>query len=348
MHSRVAVLGGGSWGTALALHLAASGNQTSLWVHDPVLAQRMAATRENTRYLPGYPLPLNIRISSSLMESLKNADDVLIVVPSHHCRLVLTAARPFITGSTRFCVASKGIETDTLMSVSAILGDVLGAETARRTSVLSGPSFAQEVAGGHPTAVVIGTPEPELGAHLQRLFSARNLRAYTNDDLIGVELGGALKNIIAIGAGVVDGLGYGANTQAALITRGLAEISRLAIVLGGRRDTLAGLAGLGDLVLTCTGRLSRNRALGVALASGVTLAEHQAGTPAVAEGVRTTRAAWLLARGKSVEMPITSEVHALLYEAKPPAEAIKDLLARQLTAERDEEGSGSTAGGGGH
>ena len=337
MGSRVAVLGGGSWGTALAIHSAMTGHRTSLWVHDESLAERMRRTRQNDKYLPGHALPGNLTITGDLAESLDGAEDMLLVVPSHHCRTILTSAMSFITGATRFCVASKGIETDTLMSVSAVVADLLGAESSSRTAVLSGPSFAQEVASGHPTAVVIGSSNPDLAKHLQTLLSARNLRAYTNDDPIGVELGGALKNVIAIGAGVVDGLGYGANTQAALITRGLAEISRLAVALGGRRDTLAGLAGLGDLVLTCTGRLSRNRALGMALAAGTGLAAHQASTPAVAEGVRTTRAAWLLAQRAGVRMPITSEVHAVLYEAKPPARAIGDLLARQLTAERDEE-----------
>lgn len=338
--SNVTVLGGGSWGTALALHLSSSGHRTSLWVHDPVLASEMAAGRENVKYLPGHRLPRDLRITSDLGASLEDAGDLLLVVPSHHCRQVLTDARGYLTTRTRFCVASKGIETDTLLSVSAILTDVLGPDAARRVAVLSGPSFAQEVAAGHPTAVVIGCATPELGTHMQKLVSAGNLRAYTNDDLIGVELGGALKNVIAIGAGAAQGAGYGTNTQAALITRGLAEISRLAVALGGRRETLAGLAGLGDLVLTCTGKLSRNRALGVALASGVTLAGHQAGTPAVAEGVRTTRAAWRLAQREGVEMPITAQVHALLYEAKPPQEAIRDLLARELTTETDGEGPG--------
>ncbi|HEY3174376.1 MAG TPA: NAD(P)H-dependent glycerol-3-phosphate dehydrogenase [Candidatus Polarisedimenticolia bacterium] len=331
--TEIAILGGGSWGTALSLHLARAGRPVALWVHDPVLASRMASERLNDRYLGGHPLPAGVRVTGALDDAMKEAQDILVVVPSHHCRHVLDACRPFVTERMRFCVASKGIENETLLTVSGIVRDVLGLTAFSRTAVLSGPSFAEEVARGHPTALVVGGSDPDLVGHFQERFSAGSLRVYTNSDSIGVELGGALKNVIAIGAGAVEGLGYGTNTLAALITRGLAEISRLAVAMGGRSGTLAGLAGLGDLVLTCTGRLSRNRATGEALARGVKLAQYEAGTPMVAEGVRTTRSAWLLAQRHRVEMPITEQVHALLYEGKPPAEAIRELLARQLTNE---------------
>jgi glycerol-3-phosphate dehydrogenase (NAD(P)+) len=333
MSTGIVVLGGGAWGTALALHLARAGRQVALWVREPDLAARMASGRVNDIYLNGHPLPAGVRVTSVLAESFREAQDVLVVVPSHHCRQVLAACRPFVSRAMNFCVASKGIENETLLTVSGIVRDVLGDAAFARTGVLSGPSFAEEVARQHPTAVAVAGADPGIAAHFQKTLSAGSFRVYTNGDPIGVELGGSLKNVIAIGAGLVEGLGYGDNTRAALITRGLAEISRLAESMGGRRETLAGLAGLGDLVLTCTGRLSRNRAIGEALARGATLAEYEAATPTVAEGVRTTRSARLLARRQGVEMPITEQVHALLYEGKPPADAIRDLLARQLTCE---------------
>jgi len=327
------ILGGGSWGTALALHLARSGRAVTLWIHDPSLAAAVASTRVNATYLPGHELPASVRVSGDLTASVKSARDILLVVPSHHCRAVVTAALPHLKAGATFCSASKGIESDTLLTVSGLLRELLGAGAERRIAVISGPSFAAEVAAGHPTALVVAARETGLAQRLQQTLSAGALRAYTNADVMGVELGGALKNVVAIGAGVVEGLGYGSNTIAALITRGVAEVGRLALAMGGRRETLAGLAGLGDLVLTCTGRLSRNRALGAALAAGTTLEQHQAATPMVAEGVRTTLSAWRLARREGVEMPITAQVHALLYEGKTPAEAVHDLLARQLTRE---------------
>jgi len=329
----VAIIGGGSWGTALAIHLARAGSRPSLWVHDPGLAARIAASRENATYLPGHALPDAIHVTPEIDEAVRGAREILMVVPSHHTRAVLGTMKGRLAEDASFCVASKGIENDTLLRVSEILGEVLGRGTGERVAVLSGPSFAAEVAAGHPTAVVVAATDPELCIRLQRRISFGPLRAYTNADPIGVELGGALKNVIAIGAGAVEGLGHGSNTLAALITRGLAEISRLAEALGGRRETLAGLAGLGDLVLTCTGRLSRNRALGVALGRGRSLDEALAATPMVAEGVRTTLSAHRLAAREGVEMPITEQVHALLYEGKRPADAIAALLTRELRSE---------------
>lgn len=329
----IAVLGAGSWGTALALHLARSGRGVRLWAHDPSLAARMNQDRINTKYLPDHPLPRTVIVTSGLAAALEGAGHVLVVVPSHHCREVLRRCLPHVTGSMRFCIAAKGIETDTLMTVSRVLGDVAGEGAVARTAVLSGPSFAREVAAGHPTAVVIAADDADMARAWQTLISAGGLRAYTSSDVTGVELGGALKNVIAIGAGVVEGLGLGSNTLAALITRGLAEISRLAESLGGRRETLAGLAGLGDLVLTCTGSLSRNRALGAALGRGTPLAAAQAATPMVAEGIRTALSARRLSARQGVEMPITGQVHAVLYEGKGPREAIGDLLGRELRSE---------------
>ena len=264
---------------------------------------------------------------------MSQAADVILAVPSHHCRSVLSNLKPSMQGPEAIIVASKGIETESLLRVSEIVRDVFGAGSEQKTAVLSGPSFAREVAANHPTAVVIASRDLGLAGRLQATLSGGGLRAYSSSDVVGVELGGALKNVVAIGAGVVTGLGYGSNTLAALITRGLAEISRLAVSLGGRPETLAGLAGLGDLILTCTGALSRNRALGEALGRGRTLQQHQAETPMVAEGALTTLSAYRLAMREGVEMPITEQVHALLYDNRPPAEAIAALLARELRSE---------------
>ena len=327
----VAVLGGGSWGTALAVHLGRCGRSVALWVRDRDLADRMSAQRENAKYLPGCPIPSQVAITSDIAEALAGTLRVLFVVPSHCARDVLAEARLHWPRGAAVCSASKGIESGTLCRMSEVIRQVLGA--AVPVATLSGPSFAREVAAGHPTAVVVASDDAALAGSFQELVSGGFVRAYTNTDIVGVELGGALKNVIAIGAGAVEGLGYGSNTLAALITRGLAEMSRLCEALGGRPGTLAGLAGLGDLVLTCTGTLSRNRALGAALARGATLDQHVKSTPMVAEGVRTTISAWGLARRTGVEMPITGQVHALLHEGRPVKTAIDDLLRRQLTSE---------------
>jgi len=326
----IAILGGGSWGTALAVHAARLGHSLRLWVHDPGLAQRMAASRINGKYLPGQVLAAGVTPTQRLDEALAQARIVIVVVPSHHCRQVLEQARGLLEPEACLAIASKGIENGTLMRLSEVARDAAGAHPI---ASLSGPSFAQEVARGDPTALVAASQDAGLAARLQRLFSGGSLRLYTTDDVIGVELGGGLKNVFAIGAGVVEGLGLGHNTRAALITRGLAEMSRLGEALGARRETLSGLAGLGDLVLTCTGGLSRNRGLGLALGRGAGLAEHLSSTPMVIEGVRTAASARELARRAGVETPIINEVHAVLYENKPPADAIRDLLSRELKRE---------------
>ncbi len=330
----IAVIGGGSWGTALALHLARSGAPVALWVRDASLAAQVRRERENRKYLAGHPLPAAVRISADPAETLDGAAAALVAVPSHRFREVALRFEDLLRGARApLLLATKGIENETLLRPTEIVGAVLGEEAASRTAVLSGPSFAREVADGHPTAVVVAAADPEVATTFQTALSSGSLRAYTSGDVVGVELAGALKNVVAVAAGVVEGLGYGSNTLAALITRGLAEMTRLAESLGGRRETLAGLAGLGDLVLTCTGSLSRNRALGIALGRGGGVAAWEAATSMVAEGIRTTRAAHALAHRQSVEMPITEQVHAVLHEGKPAAEGVRDLLSRQLRRE---------------
>lgn len=323
------VLGGGSWGTALAVHLSRVHPAVRLWVRDPASARAMLDRRENHRYLPGVTLPAGIDIRSRL-EEIENADLVLVAVPSEFCREVYGRLAPLLRAEAIVVSATKGIEIDTLLRMSQVAAQ---RAPGCRLAVLSGPSFALEVAQGQPTAVVVASSDLEVAEIVQRAVSSPTLRAYSSDDVVGVELAGALKNVIAIASGIVGGLGYGHNTLAALITRGLAEISRLAGALGGRPDTLAGLAGLGDLVLTCTGGLSRNRRLGQELGRGRSLTEALASTSMVAEGVRTTLAACALAQGAGTQMPIAEQMRAVLYEGKAPRAAVEELMLRSLKRE---------------
>lgn len=333
---RVCVLGGGSWGTALARHLALGGTgEVRLWVHDPALAEVVKLRRENPAYLPGFELPAHLRVTSSPGEAVEGATVLVVAVPSQFCREVLDRARAGVGQDPAVIVASKGIENGSLMRVSEIAAEVLAPGGGRRIAILSGPSFAREVAAGRPTAVVAASSDPDLAARTQALLSRGPFRVYTSADPVGVELGGALKNVIAVAAGVVEGLGLGSNTVAALITRGLAEISRLTLALGGRRETLSGLAGLGDLVLTCTGALSRNRSVGIELGRGRSLEEVLREMKMVAEGVRTARSALDLGRKLSVPMPITEQVHEVLYEGKRPEDGIRELLGRPPRPEED-------------
>ncbi|HYP06145.1 MAG TPA: NAD(P)H-dependent glycerol-3-phosphate dehydrogenase [Bryobacteraceae bacterium] len=327
----LAILGAGSWGTALAIALAPRFDTIRLWAHDPGLADQIRASRENTPYLPGFLLPPNVEPLEDLGHTLDNASIVLLVAPSQHLRAVLRRALPHLHAGMRFVSATKGIETGTLDRMS----EIIRAECPfpARVATLSGPTFAREIANGEPAAVVIASPDDQLACCVQSAFSGPCLRLYTNGDQIGVELGGALKNVIAIGAGIVQGLGLGNNTIAALITRGLAEITRLSGAAGGEAKTLAGLAGLGDLVLTCTGDLSRNRRVGIELGKGHALTDILASTKMVAEGVETTYAAADLAAKLGVEMPIVSQMHAVLREGKPPRDAIRYLMDRQLRSE---------------
>jgi glycerol-3-phosphate dehydrogenase (NAD(P)+) len=329
--SKIAVMGGGAWGTALALNLAQRGGHViTLWTHSPAAADTIRTTRENTAFLPGVKLPPSIVVTSRAAEALKSADIVLSVVPSHHVRDSYEKFAPHLQPGQLLVSATKGIEDQSGLRMSEVIAKVTAAHGLNLPiAVLSGPSFAQEVAAGSPTAVTIASTDLKLATRIQQEFASRTLRLYTNEDVIGVELGGALKNVIAIAAGAVSGLALGHNSTAALITRGIAEITRLAVACGGRRETLAGLSGLGDLVLTCTGSLSRNRWVGIELGKGHSLSEALAGLHGkVAEGVRTTPAAIDLATRHDVEMPIAEQVHAILYQAKHPSEAIQDLMGR--------------------
>jgi glycerol-3-phosphate dehydrogenase (NAD(P)+) len=331
--NELAIIGAGSWGTALAIALAPRFNRVRLWAYDPGLAESIRATRENAVYLPGFTLPANVGATSDLATAAQNAACVLLVVPSQHLRMVVRRLLPYTDASQAFVSAAKGIEIGSLKRMSQVVEEESAARFHPRVAVLSGPTFAKEIENGEPAAVVIASDDPQLASAVQRSFSGPSFRLYTNGDPAGVEVGAALKNVIAIGAGIVHGLGLGNNTIAALVTRGLAEITRLAVAMGGKPQTLAGLAGLGDLLLTCTGDLSRNRRVGIELARGRTLDEIVASTRMVAEGVETTFAARDLAARCGVEMPITEQMYAVLREGKPPREGIRDLMERSLKSE---------------
>ena len=323
--NRIAVLGAGAWGTALALSLAQQ-QELTLWCYAAADAARMATTRRNDDFLPGFNLPESIHITADL-QAAAAADILLCVVPSQFMRSTMQALRPFLRPEHILVSATKGIEDKTYLRMSEVMQQVLGTEL--HLGVLSGPSFAKEVAQHMPTAITIASPDATLAQHIQRLFSSPSLRLYTNDDVIGVELGGSLKNVIALSAGVVAGLGLGSNTSAALITRGISEITRLAITCGGHQQTLAGISGVGDLVLTCNGALSRNRSVGIELGRGRKLPEILEGLHGqVAEGVGSTTAALGLARRHHVEMPITEQMEAILHHGKSPNEAIRELMSR--------------------
>ncbi len=326
--STLAVVGAGSWGTALAIALAPRFDRVQLWARDGELVAAMSAQRENARYLAGFRFPDNVEPSSAIGASMSaEAEFVLNVVPSQHTRQVFSGLA--LPAGARLVSASKGIEKGTLLRVSEVLGEVCG----RPVAVLSGPSFAKEVASGEPAAMVVASESRELAAEVQEQFSTPLFRLYTSPDPLGVEVGAALKNVIAIAAGVVQGLGLGSNTRAALIARGLAEITRLAVAMGAEARTLSGLAGLGDLVLTCTGDLSRNRRVGIELAQGKMLSDILKEMGMVAEGVDTTVAALALAQRYGVEMPITAQVAVLLRNEQSPAEAIRQLMVRALKSE---------------
>lgn len=331
--NRTAVLGAGSWGTALSLHLARNGHVVRLWARDAALAEEIATTRANRRYLAGVTLPPAVSVTASLETALDGAAFVVVAVPSHGLRAVLRAASAAIGTGAVVVSAAKGLEVDSLERMSQVIED----ETSARVPVvvLSGPSFAAEVARGLPAAVLAASNDQTAAARVQEHFRGPGLRLYASDDVAGVEIGGALKNVIAIAAGAVEGLGLGHNAMAALITRGLAEISRLACAEGGRRDTLAGLSGLGDLVVTCTGDLSRNRHVGVELGRGRSLGDILAGMHMVAEGVRTTGAALALGARHGIELPIASQMQEVLDGRSSPLEAVEALMGRRQRAEVD-------------
>jgi glycerol-3-phosphate dehydrogenase (NAD(P)+) len=334
--SRITIMGGGAWGTALLLSLARRGDHTLiLWTHSEEVASTILAARENRGFLPGFAIPESIAVTTDPELAIASAEILVSVMPSHHVRASYERFAPFLRPGQILVSGTKGIEDGSYLRVSQIIADVLAqcrpdlSDQDVPCAVLSGPSFAQEVAAGSPTAVTIAASDHEIATRIQRDFSSSTLRLYTNDDVIGVELGGALKNVIAIASGVVTGLNLGYNSTAALITRGVAEVTRLAVAAGGRRETLAGLAGLGDLVLTCTGALSRNRTVGIELGKGQPLpAILEALHGKVAEGVRTTTAALGLAERYGVELPIAGQVAAILHKGKGPVEAMRDLMVR--------------------
>lgn len=328
---RIAVVGTGSWGTALAIHLGALGHDVALWGRDGVIVESLRARGENATYLPGVPLPANVFPTADLEEVLSDAELVTLAAPSHGLRALLRVAGTWMRPEAVLVSATKGLELVTLDRMSEVVRQELGAK--RLVAVLSGPSFAAEVARRRPTAMVVAADAAETTARVQECFAGPSFRVYTSDDVVGVEMGGALKNVIAIAAGVVDSLQLGHNASAALITRGLAEMSRLALAVGGRRETLAGLSGLGDLVLTCTGALSRNRRLGIELGRGRTLGEILAETRSVAEGVHTTAAALTLGARHGVELPIAAQMADVLEGRKEPRVAVEDLMLRPPRAE---------------
>jgi glycerol-3-phosphate dehydrogenase (NAD(P)+) len=334
--SRIIVLGSGAWGTAIALSLhRRGGHHIAFWAHSPEAAQEILEAGENTLFLPGFPIPAEIAVTGD-NAAVSDAEIVVSVVPSEFLRSTLARIRPYLHAGQIIVSATKGVEDHTFLRMTQVIASSL-AETGLTLPIgaFSGPSFALEVAQGQPTAVTVAFDDPAIAARIQTEFSSETLRLYTSTDVTGVELGGALKNVIAIAAGVAAGVGLGHNTAAALITRGIAEITRLAVACGGRRETLAGLSGVGDLVLTCTGSLSRNRTVGQELGRGHKLPEILAGLGGkVAEGVLTTRAALGLARQHGIEMPIAEQMELILNESKDPREAIKDLMLRPGKDER--------------
>jgi glycerol-3-phosphate dehydrogenase (NAD(P)+) len=331
--NELAIIGAGSWGTALAIVLAPRFPRIRLWVYEKDLAGRMRETRVNDVYLPGFRLPENVAVETEFCAALPGAGMVLSVMPSHLVRPLYMQMLPCLDPSMVFVSATKGLENGTLLRASQVIHECLAARFEPRVAVMSGPTFAREVARGDPTALVVASPDQPLAAYVQSGFSGPTFRLYTSPDPAGVEIGGAVKNVVAIGAGVCHGLGLGSNTQAALITRGLAEMTRLAMALGGRPQTLAGLAGLGDLVLTCSGELSRNRTVGLELARGRRLEEIVSSMKMVAEGIKTTGATVDLARRHAVDMPISTQMFQMLTFGLPPREAIRNLMERSLKGE---------------
>ncbi len=333
MQEKIGVIGAGSWGTTLADLLAKKGHAVTLWAYEPELVSEMAATGINGIFLPGIRLSPGLRFTNSLEEAVAGKALLLFAVPSQLVRGVIGSVLPFIPADAVIVSASKGIELDSLMTVSQIYQELIPPALFGRFSVLSGPSFAREVAQDMPTAVVAAAAEADVARRVQEIFTTPFFRVYTNTDIVGVELGGAIKNVIALAAGISDGLGFGNNTRAALITRGLAEMTRLGRAMGARGETFAGLAGMGDLVLTCTGDLSRNRTVGMKLGKGMRLEEILAEMRMVAEGVKTAESARSLARKLGVDMPITEKVYSVLYDDKPAREAVVELMMRDLKAE---------------
>jgi glycerol-3-phosphate dehydrogenase (NAD(P)+) len=332
---RIAVVGAGSWGTALANLLATKGYHVDLWVFEKEVKDQILNQRENKLFLPGVTLSENLTPSNSIGEVLAQKKMILVVVPSHVMRLMAGQMAEYIDDETVVVSASKGIENETYLTMSGVIKEVITHLSDQSLAVLSGPSFAKEVVRQVPTVVTVASKNDSLGQFVQRVFATPYFRVYTNDDMIGVELGGSVKNVIAIAAGVIDGLGLGLNTRAALITRGLTEIRRLGLKLGANPRTFTGLAGVGDLILTCTGTLSRNHTLGQKIGQGMTLNEILSQMHMVAEGVNTAKSVYNLSKKLEVDMPICHEMYRILYEGRPPKEALYKLMTRDLRQELD-------------
>ncbi len=326
MGLKISVIGGGSWGTALAFMMAEQGSLVRLWIYEPDLVTKLNRSRENPVYLPGIKLPEGITATSSFEEAARETDLILFAVPSHVARSVLMKLAPVIPPGAPMVIATKGIETETLKLMSDVVGEILSPDHHARLAFLSGPSFARETCSHHPTAVVLASRDRSLATRLQGIINTPHFKVFTSTDTTGVQLGGALKNIIALAAGGADGLGFGHNSRAALITRGLAEIVRLGTAMGADPKTFSGLSGLGDLILTCTGQLSRNRTVGYQIGQGIKLQDILSKMKMVAEGVQTTRAAFRLAKKHGVRMPIVEQVHDVLFEEKDPRQAVTDLM----------------------
>lgn len=333
MQNRIAVIGAGSWGTTLAILLADKGHEVKLWVYEKDLAEEMQKSRKNKTYLPGHRLSDNINVTSSIKDAVYDSQIIVFVVPSHVARGVIKEISAFASKDAIIVSATKGIENDTLMPISDVFKEILPKSFHKNLAFLSGPSFAKEVVQKMPTAVALASYDKKVGESVQETFSTDYFRVFTNSDVIGVELGGALKNVIAIAAGIADGMGFGHNTRAAIITRGLSEMTRLGIAMGAEPATFAGLSGLGDLVLTCTGELSRNRTVGFRLGKGEKLKDILSSMKMIAEGVKTTKAVYELSKKFNIEMPIPNEVYYILYEDKDVKQSAMDLMNRELGEE---------------
>lgn len=327
------VIGGGSWGTTLANLLASKGYKTTLWVYEEALCHEINKSHENSTYLSGFTLSENLCATNDIKDAIDGKALVLWVTPSHVTRRVLIDAKPCISPDAIMVSATKGIEVDTLKTNSEVIEELLPTEISEKVVYLSGPSFAREVAAKQPTAVTVASKHAASASKVQEIFSTPYFRAYTSKDMIGLEIGGSIKNVIALGAGISDGLGFGCNARAALITRGLAEMTRLGVAMGADALTFSGLSGLGDLVLTCTGDLSRNRSVGLRLGKGEKIEDILSEMKMIAEGVKTTKAAYQLSKKLGVEMPIVENIYAILYENMPARKAVTTLMTRELKEE---------------
>jgi glycerol-3-phosphate dehydrogenase (NAD(P)+) len=330
---KICIVGGGSWGSAMAIHLGRLNLEVNLWIREKEIYEEIVHTGENKTFLPGIPIPSSVSPCLDLEDALGKTEAIFIAVPSRFCRQMYTQMAPYLTSEQYIVSLTKGIEEESLKRMSEVMTEIFPETFHSRIAVLSGPSFAREVAESHPTAVVVASKNLDLAKKIQAIVSSMYLRAYSSEDIVGVELAGACKNVIAIATGISDSFGFGSNSMAGLVTRGLAEMIRLGVSLGAKQETYAGLAGIGDLVLTCTGKLSRNRYVGTELGRGKTLEEIISGMKMIAEGITTTLSVRQLAQRENVEMPISEQVFSVLYEGKNPKDAFRDLMSRELKDE---------------